>query len=134
MCSQKSSRACPRIEMIPRVSSNYCREQVPKSLPQFRLTKEEHEAITQHALKSSLTRNFIEPSSSPWGAPVLFVPKKRKDGRGYGFALIHRMLNKQTIRNSFPIPRIDDLVDQLGQAKIFTSSGPHFIILAMPVK
>ena len=94
---------------------------VPKSLPQFRLTKDEHEAITQYA-KELIEKKLIEPSSSPWGAPVLFVPKKRGEGwKGLRLCIDYRMLNKQTIRNSFPIPRIDDLVDQLGQAKVFSS-------------
>lgn len=94
---------------------------VPKSIPQFRLTQDEREAITQY-VKELLDKKLIEPSSSPWGAPVLFVPKKRGEGwKGLRLCIDYRLLNKQTIRNSFPIPRIDDLVDQLGQAKIFSS-------------
>jgi len=94
---------------------------VPKSVPQFRLTQAEREAITEY-VKELLAAGLIEPSSSPWGAPVLFVPKKRGEGwKGLRLCIDYRMLNKQTIRNSFPMPRIDDLVDQLGQAKVFSS-------------
>ena len=94
---------------------------VPKSIPQFRLTQDEREAITEY-VKELLDKKLIEPSSSPWGAPVLFVPKKRGEGwKGLRLCIDYRLLNKQTVRNSFPIPRIDDLVDQLGQAKVFSS-------------
>jgi hypothetical protein len=94
---------------------------MPKSVPQYRLTKVEKEAITEY-VKELLDAKLIEPSSSPWGAPVLFVPKKRGEGhKSLRLCIDYRLLNKQTIRNSFPIPRIDDLVDQLGQAKIFSS-------------
>lgn len=93
----------------------------PKSVPQYRLTKTEKEAITEY-VKELLAKKLIEPSSSPWGAPVLFVPKKTGEGwKGLRLCIDYRLLNKQTIRNSFPLPRIDDLVDQLGQAKVFSS-------------
>jgi hypothetical protein len=94
---------------------------VPKSVPQYRLTKAEKEAITEY-VKELLAKRLIEPSSSPWGAPVLFVPKKTGEGwKGLRLCIDYRLLNKQTIRNSFPLPRIDDLVDQLGEARIFSS-------------
>ena len=93
----------------------------PKSVPQYRLTKTEKEAITEY-VKELLAKKLIEPSSSPWGAPVLFVPKKTGEGwKSLRLCIDYRLLNKQTIRNSFPLPRIDDLVDQLGHAKIFSS-------------
>ena len=94
---------------------------VPKSVPQYRLTKTEKEAITEY-VKELLEKKLIEPSSSPWGAPVLFVPKKTGEGwKKLRLCIDYRLLNKQTVRNSFPLPRIDDLVDQLGQAKVFSS-------------
>jgi hypothetical protein len=59
---------------------------------------------------------YIRPSVSPWGAPVLFV--KKKDGTL--ILCIHfRQLNKVTIKNKYPLPRIDDLFDQLKDARIF---------------
>ncbi|GJY07862.1 putative reverse transcriptase domain-containing protein [Tanacetum coccineum] len=55
-------------------------------------------------------KRFIRPSSSPWGAPVLFV--KNKDGY-FRMCIDYRELNKLTVKNRYPLPRIDDLFDQL---------------------
>ncbi|GKF99526.1 hypothetical protein Tco_0301217 [Tanacetum coccineum] len=55
-------------------------------------------------------KGFIRPSSSPWGAPVLFV--KKKDG-SLRMCIDYRELNKLTVKNRYPLPRIDDLFDQL---------------------
>ncbi|GJS53704.1 putative reverse transcriptase domain-containing protein [Tanacetum coccineum] len=55
-------------------------------------------------------KGFIRPSSSPWGAPVLFV--KKKDG-SFRMCIDYRELNKLTVKNRYPLPRIDDLFDQL---------------------
>ena len=55
-------------------------------------------------------KGYIRPSSSPWGSPVLFV--RKKDGR-LGMCIDYRMLNEVTIKNKYPLPRIDDLFDQL---------------------
>ena len=60
---------------------------------------------------------FITPSSSPWGAPVLFV--KKKDG-SMRLCVDYRALNEVTIKNKYPLPRIDDLFDQLKGAKYFS--------------
>jgi hypothetical protein len=60
---------------------------------------------------------FIKPSLSPWGAPVLFV--KKKDG-SMRLCVDYRALNEVTIKNKYPLPRIDDLFDQLKGAKYFS--------------
>jgi membrane protein involved in colicin uptake len=60
---------------------------------------------------------FIRPSLSPWGAPVLFV--KKKDG-SMRLCVDYRALNEVTIKNKYPLPRIDDLFDQLKGAKYFS--------------
>ncbi|XP_058078603.1 uncharacterized protein LOC131226917 [Magnolia sinica] len=69
---------------------------------------------------------FIHPSSSPWGTPVLFV--KKKDG-SLRLCVDYRELNKVTIKNKYPLPRIDDLFDQLREAQFFSKinlrSGYH---------
>ncbi|GJV77546.1 putative reverse transcriptase domain-containing protein [Tanacetum coccineum] len=58
---------------------------------------------------------FIRPSSSPWGAPVLFV--KKKDG-SFRMCIDYRELNKLTVKNRYPLPRIDDLFDQLQGSRV----------------
>ena len=71
-------------------------------------------------------KGFIRPSSSPWGAPVLFV--KKKDG-SFRMCIDYRELNKLTIKNRYPLPRIDDLFDQFQgscvYSKIDLRSGYH---------
>ncbi|GJS62081.1 putative reverse transcriptase domain-containing protein [Tanacetum coccineum] len=61
-------------------------------------------------LKELSNKGFIRPNSSPWGAPVLFV--KKKDG-SFRMCIDYRELNKLTMKNRYPLPRIDDLFDQL---------------------
>ncbi|GJZ85429.1 putative reverse transcriptase domain-containing protein, partial [Tanacetum coccineum] len=65
-------------------------------------------------LQELLEKGFIHPSSSPWGAPVLFV--KKKDGY-FRMCIDYRGLNKLTIKNRYPLPRIDDLFDQMQVCK-----------------
>ena len=68
-------------------------------------------------LQELLSKGFIRPSASPWGAPVLFV--KKKDG-SFRMCIDYRQLNKVTIKNKYPLPRIDDLFDQLQGACVFS--------------
>ncbi|GJV12573.1 putative reverse transcriptase domain-containing protein [Tanacetum coccineum] len=62
-------------------------------------------------------KGFIRPSSSPWGAPVLFV--KKKDG-SFRMCIDYRELNKLTVKNRYPLPRIDDLFDQLQGSSVYS--------------
>ncbi|KAK8694914.1 hypothetical protein V6N13_072458 [Hibiscus sabdariffa] len=62
-------------------------------------------------------KGFIRPSNSPWGAPVLFV--KKKDG-SMRLCIDYRQLNRVTIKNKYPLPRIEDLIDQLRDASVFS--------------
>lgn len=79
----------------------------------YRLTLREREEC-QRQIEMLLRKGFIEPSSSPWGAPVLFVPKP--DG-SLRMCIDYRALNKLTVKNRYPLPRIDDLMDRLQGAK-----------------
>ena len=79
----------------------------PISIPPYRMAPAELKELKEQ-LQDLLSKGFIRPSVSPWGAPVLFV--KKKDG---SMCIDYRQLNKVTIRNKYPIPRIDDLFDQL---------------------
>jgi hypothetical protein len=71
----------------------------------------------QMQLEELLRKGYIHPSMLPWGAPVLFV--KKKDGT-LRLCIDFRQLNKVTVKNKYPLPRIDDLFDQLKDEKIFS--------------
>ena len=77
-------------------------------------------------LQELLDKGFIRPSSSPWGAPILFVKKKDVS---HQMCIAYRELNKVTVKNRYPLPRIDDLFDQLQGASWFSKidlrSGYH---------
>jgi hypothetical protein len=79
-------------------------------------------------LKELLDKGYIHPSYSPWGCPALFVKKKDQSLR---LCVHYRPLNVVTIKNKYPLPRIDILFDQLADAKVFSKvdlrSGYHQI-------
>jgi len=81
-------------------------------------------------IEDLLEKKFIRPSASPWGAPMLLV--KKKDGSSQ-LCVDYRKLNKLTIKNKYPLPRIDDLLDQLRGAVVFSKidlrSGYHQILV-----
>lgn len=97
----------------------------PISIPPYRMAPAELKELKEQ-LKDLLEKGFIRPSVSPWGAPVLFV--RKKDG-SLRMCIDYRQLNKVTITNKYPLPRIDDLFDQLQGATCFSKidlrSGYH---------
>lgn len=74
--------------------------------------------LEEAEVKKQLDQGVIEPASSEWGSPILFVPKK--DGK-LRFCVDYRKLNALTKRDSYPIPRIDECLDSLGDASYFSS-------------
>ena len=68
-------------------------------------------------LQELLDRGFIRPSTSPWGAPVLFAKNKEKTPQ---LCIDYRQLNRVTIKNRHPFPKIDDLFDQLKGALVYS--------------
>nr|GEZ62218.1 putative reverse transcriptase domain-containing protein [Tanacetum cinerariifolium] len=74
----------------------------------YRLAPSEMQELSNQ-FQELADRGFIRPSTSPWGAPVLFV--KKKDG-SFRMCIDYRELNKLTVKNRYPLPRIDDLFDQ----------------------
>jgi hypothetical protein len=74
-------------------------------------------------LKEIMDKGYIRPNVSSWGAPVLFV--KNKDGT-LRLCIYYRQFNKTTIKNKYPLPRINDLFDQLGGASIFLKIDLRF--------
>jgi hypothetical protein len=73
-------------------------------------------------LQELLDKEFIRPSTSPWGCPALFVKKKDESLR---LCVDYRPLNAVTIKNKYPLPRIDVLFDQLVGAKVFSKIDLH---------
>ncbi|KAJ9535649.1 LOW QUALITY PROTEIN: hypothetical protein OSB04_un001198 [Centaurea solstitialis] len=104
----------------------------PVAKAPYRLAPSEvREMMTQ--IQDLLDKGFVRPSSSPWGAPVLFVKKKYGSLR---MCIDYRELNKRTIKNKYPLPRIDDLFDQLQGASYFSKidlrSGYHQVRVKEP--
>ena len=102
----------------------------PISVTPYRMASTElRELKTQ--LQELLEKGYIRPSISPWGAPVLFVKKKDGTLRLY---IDYRKLNRVTIKNKYPLPRVDDLFDQLQGARVFSKidlrSGYHQLRIA----
>jgi len=85
-------------------------------------------AELKNQLKELLDNGFIRPSSSEWGCPALFVKKKDQSLR---MCVDYRPLNAVTIKNKYPLSRIDILFDQLSKARVFSmidlTSGYHQI-------
>jgi hypothetical protein len=91
----------------------------------FRLTTLELAELKEH-IKELLEKGFIYLCSSPWGAPMIFVPKKDGTQR---MCVDYRAPNEVTVKNKYPLPRIDDLFDQLYGVCLFSKinlrSGYH---------
>ena len=86
---------------------------------------------TKKQIKSIFKSGFIKPSGSPYGALVLFIPKK--DG-SLRFCIDYRWLNKKTVKNRYPLPLPEELFDQLGSARVFRKIDLRSGYWQMPVK
>ncbi|GJZ76752.1 putative reverse transcriptase domain-containing protein [Tanacetum coccineum] len=97
----------------------------PVARAPYRLAPSKMKELSEQ-LQELSDKGFIRPNSSPWGAPVLFV--KKKDG-SFRMCIDYRELNKLTVKNRYPLPRIDDLFDQLQGSSIYSKidlrSGYH---------
>ncbi|GJY15520.1 putative reverse transcriptase domain-containing protein [Tanacetum coccineum] len=106
-----------KIELVPGAA--------PVARAPYRLAPSELKELADQ-LQELSEKGFIRPSSSPWGAPVLFV--KKKDG-SFRMCIDYRELNKLTVKNRYPLPRIDDLFDQLQGSSVYSKidlrSGYH---------
>ncbi|GJX96719.1 putative reverse transcriptase domain-containing protein [Tanacetum coccineum] len=106
-----------QIDLMPGVA--------PVARAPYRLAPSEMKELSEQ-LQELSDKGFIRPSSSPWGAPVLFV--KKKDG-SFRMCIDYRELNKLTVKNRYPLPRIDDLFDQLQGSSVYSKidlrSGYH---------
>ena len=88
----------------------------PISMTLHRMALVELQELKVH-IQGLLDKGFIRPSTSPWGAPVLFAKKKDKTLQ---LCIDYRQLNRVTIKNQYPLPRIDDLFDQLRGARVYS--------------
>ncbi|KAI3704519.1 hypothetical protein L1987_74741 [Smallanthus sonchifolius] len=102
-----------RIDLVPGPA--------PVARSPYRLAPSEMQELSNQ-LQELLDKGFIRPSFSPWGAPVLFV--KKKDGT-FRMCIDYRELNKLTIKNRYPLPRIDDLFDQLQGSSFYSKIDLH---------
>ncbi|GJW15419.1 putative reverse transcriptase domain-containing protein [Tanacetum coccineum] len=106
-----------QIDLIPGAS--------PVARAPYRLAPFEMKELSEQ-LKELSDKGFIRPSSSPWGAPILFV--KKKDG-SFWMCIDYRELNKLTVKNRYLLPRIEDLFDQLQGSSVYSKidlrSGYH---------
>jgi hypothetical protein len=97
----------------------------PTYVPSYRLSPREFNELKRQ-VADGIALGHVQPSTSPFGAPVLFVVKK--DGT-LRMCVDYRRLNSVTVKNRYPLPRIDDLLDRLNGAKYFTAldlkSGYH---------
>jgi len=97
----------------------------PMSMASYRMVPAELVELKSQ-IEELLGKQFIRPSTSPWGAPVLLVKKNDESLR---LCVDYRQLNKMTIKNKYPLSRIDDLMDQLHGSSVFSKidlrSGYH---------
>nr|GEW08790.1 putative reverse transcriptase domain-containing protein [Tanacetum cinerariifolium] len=103
-----------KIELIP--------SDAPVARTPYRLAPSELKELSDQ-LKELSEKGFICPSSSPWGAPVLFV--KKKDG-SFRMCIDYRELNKLTVKNQYPLMRIDDMFDQLQGSSVYSKIDLRF--------
>ncbi|GJU15212.1 hypothetical protein Tco_1143178 [Tanacetum coccineum] len=101
-----------QIDLIPGVA--------PVARAPYRLAPSEMKKLSDQ-LQELSDKGFIRPSSSPWGAPILFV---RKKDRSFRMCIDYRELNKLTMKNRYPLPRIDDLFDQLQGVECLLKDRP----------
>ncbi|KAJ9516246.1 hypothetical protein QJQ45_001132 [Haematococcus lacustris] len=123
----------PAVQDMPRRSVDHTIHltgPAPSPRPIYRMSQPELDQLKKQ-LDDLLAKGFIRPSTSPFAAPVLFV--RKKDG-SLRLCVDFRALNQQTLKNRYPLPRIDDLLDQLSGAQVFTKidlrSGYHQIRVA----
>ena len=103
---------------------------VPPRRPPRRLSPADFKEL-QKQLEILLKANLIRPSNSPYGAPVLFVPKKGGKRR---FAVDFRALNDRTIRDVTPLPRTDDLLQALNGARVFSKLDASWMFWQLHIK
>ncbi|GJY48940.1 putative reverse transcriptase domain-containing protein [Tanacetum coccineum] len=120
-----SSTFSSLIDIVPTVLDHGVDVELADARAPYRLAPSEMKELSDQ-LQELFDKGFIRPSSSPWGASVLFI--KKKDG-SFRMCIDYRELNKLTVKNHYPLPRIDDLFDQLQGSSVYSKidlrSGYH---------
>jgi len=128
----------PELEKLLEEYTDIFREELPEGLPPRRevdhtIDTGSEKPVNRNAyplsaqqlreqskqVESLLKRGLIRESASPWGAPVLFVAKKMPGE--WRMCIDYRMLNAKTIKNAYPLPRIQECIDRLGEASNLSS-------------
>ena len=108
------------------------KDNIPTYIPNYKQIHSQSKEIDQQVNKM-LENNIIENSVSPYNSPILLVPKKTGNDKKWRLVVYFRQLNKKIVPDKFPLPRIDTILDQLGNAKYFSTldlmSGFHQIPL-----
>ena len=112
VCSEEALEALHLTQI--RIETGYA---APIHLPPYRLPKVRHQAV-QNEIQQLLRAKTIEPSTSPWAPSIVLVPKR--DG-SLRLCVDYRHLNRVTKPDPYPMPRVDDLLDRLGQAKYIST-------------
>ncbi|EGD72775.1 hypothetical protein PTSG_12183 [Salpingoeca rosetta] len=131
-CTERTSREKREYKRTKASTSAYIDHAIdlkpgatPPSKAPYRLSTNELEELRTQ-LDDLLSKGLIGPSTSPYGAPILFVKKK---GGSRRMCVDCRLLNAQTVRDAYPLPRIDDIMDKMYNAWIFSTldlrSGYH---------
>ena len=102
----------------------------PVHRPIYKLSPLELEEAKKQ-IQYMLDKKFIRPSDSPYGSPILFVPKP---GGNLRFCIDYRWLNKWTIKNRYPLPLPEEMFDRLGGAKVFSKIDLRSGYWQMPVR
>ena len=101
--------------------------EAPPHKSPYKLSPAEMDELKRQ-IETLLEQGWIRPSSSPYGSPILFIPKK--DGK-WRMCIDYRALNRITVKNRYPLPKVDELMDRLHGARYFTKidlySGYHQI-------
>jgi len=113
------------VELPPRRRVDYVIEMMlgvaPLAKAPYRMSHEELKELKVQ-LEEFLAKGYIKPNKSPYGALIFFVHKK--DGT-LRMCVDYRALNKVTVKNQYPLPRIDDLFDWLSETKVFSKIDMH---------